>query len=166
MFSRRRGKRETYRLTNASPSLTISLPWQPQTLVINKTSKYPCFVRVGDKQPASVDSFSDFVPPFTSYVVDPAGSKDFSILVDNSSDPSTPFTYPVIVAFSTGSASAQGPLNSNFSTGYIAKVQAVQSANEIDFWPLNELSGGGAIDQQNVARNGTYVGPPTLAAAL
>lgn len=57
------------------------------------------------------------------------------------------------------------PRSSPVSAGYIAKVKAVQSANLIDFWTLNDASGTTAVDAINTARNGLYVNSPTLQAA-
>lgn len=160
------GIKENYLLTNTVNALRLNLTWTPQTLVINNTSKYPCYVRVGGTNPPSVSSFDDLVPPFTAYVIDPAGAQDFAVFIDNTADPLTAFTYPVNVVASTGSASAQGPLNSNFSSNYILKILALEAANLIDFQPLNETTGTIAVDQVSPARNSTYQGPPTLHSAL
>ena len=49
---------------------------------------------------------------------------------------------------------------------FIQKVAAVETANLLDFWTLNDTVGPTAVDNINALRNGTYVAAPTLQNAL
>lgn len=153
------GKRESYQLTNVEPYKTFNLNFVPASLAIQNTSPFACYVRIGGVDKPGTKSFTDIIPPYTSYVADPAGAVSFAVFVDNSSAPSLAFTFPVVVTFSTGAASVQSPMSTAIqqiaATGYDAKIQSVVGSALVVFLPLEDLTGLSAVDLV-AAQNWSY----------
>lgn len=102
--------RENYLLYNTSPKGSFYITWQPQTLTIENTSKFPVYIGIG-RDTVSTGDFDDLLAPNSLYNADPAGATDFAVLIDNSTDPATAFKFPVNVIFSSGGGVGQNPLS-------------------------------------------------------
>lgn len=163
------GLSKTDQLTNAKPSAIYSLDWQPLTLSINNVTKFPVYVFIGTTSIPGPRAFTDVIAPFTSYVRDPNGARDFGIRVDTSTDPGAIFPFPVVINFSTGAASSQVPssiIGGIPSTVYITKVEGIRTASLIDFWAMDDSVLSIALDRIATIRNAAYVASPTLQAVL
>lgn len=161
--------RRVYTLTNVKNSLIINdLGFEARSVAISNYSQFPIYVNVGSESTPSKISFTDVVPPFSSYVIDPAGLSVYAFAIDNSASPFTIFAYPVVLVFSTGSAAALSSISfiPPSASGYAAKVQSIQTASMIDLWILNDTSGVVAVDTINGSRSAAYIASPTLASVL
>ncbi len=108
------GRRQSYQLTKSEPAKEFNLDWHPLTMSIQNNSKFPVYVNIGSVNFPNSKTFNDVIAPFTGYVADPVGATQFCVVVDNSSDLVSDFTFPVVVTFSSGVASSQSPLSMNF----------------------------------------------------
>ncbi len=139
-------RREPYLLTNTSPTLIKSLDFVPRTISIVNTSRYACYVNIGGRSLPNSKSFTDIIPPLTSYVGDPVGATDFAVLIDNAASPLAPFDYPVVVTFSEGAASTQFPISSilipDFGSNYDNDLVNIVGKNHVvTYLPLSDLTG-------------------------
>ncbi len=164
-------RRETFKLTKSLTTQQIDLTWRAASLSVNNTSKFNIYVHIGTTDKPSSTNFTHVIAPFSSYVADPAGATSFNFFVDNSTDPTTDFNFPIVIEFSTGAAAIQAPLSPSLvaptSTAYISKLLGVQNGSLIDIWSTFDQPGTNiCIDSVSGFRNGIYQNLPTLQGAL
>lgn len=152
-------RRQPTQILHSDPFRIYNLDFEPRSLSIQNTTPFVCYLTIGGVNKPSIKAFDELIPPFTGYIGDPAGARSFAVFVDNTAAPNTPFTFPVVVVFSEGSASVQAPLSQSLvsiaATGYDGKLINVFGASLVAFLPLEDLSGLVAVESV-AAQNWAY----------
>jgi amino acid permease len=104
-------KRETFKITNTLPVRIFTFNWQPHTFTVVNYTRFPIYVNVGSIAIPSLTGFTDIIPQFFFFSVDPVEAKEFAIAVDNKGNEAEAFAQPINVIFSEGGSSAQAPIS-------------------------------------------------------